>query len=211
VKLDAIVFDFDGVLVESVDVKTKAFAALYRMYGDALVEKVVDYHLIHGGLSRFEKFRHFHRNFLGIELMPDEEQALGDRFTGLVEEAVVASSWVPGALEFLESYHLRLPLYVASGTPDEELKRIVARRGAVDCFREVFGSPQKKGEILCRIIEEGKFDRQRVLMVGDAMTDLDGAREAGTLFLGRVPTGSRNPFPSEVQTCPDLKGLSSLV
>jgi phosphoglycolate phosphatase-like HAD superfamily hydrolase len=211
VKLDAIVFDFDGVLVESVDVKTKAFAALYRDYGDALVEKVVDYHLIHGGLSRFDKFRYFHRNFLGIELMPEDEQALGDQFAGLVEEAVVASSWVPGALEFLENYHLRLPLYVASGTPDEELKRIVARRGVADCFREVFGSPKKKGEILRRIIAEGNFDPQRVLMVGDAMTDLDGAREASTLFLGRVPKGARNPFPNEVQTCPDLKFLDSLL
>lgn len=32
-KFDAIVFDFDGVLVESVDVKTQAFATLYSEYG----------------------------------------------------------------------------------------------------------------------------------------------------------------------------------
>ena len=64
-RYDAVVFDFDGVLVESVDVKTDAFAALYRPYGSDIVEKVVAWHMAHGGVMRFEKFRHFHRVFLG--------------------------------------------------------------------------------------------------------------------------------------------------
>jgi beta-phosphoglucomutase-like phosphatase (HAD superfamily) len=45
-KYDAIVFDFDGVLVESVDVKTQAFGALYAEYGDRIVEQVKAYHLL---------------------------------------------------------------------------------------------------------------------------------------------------------------------
>ncbi len=211
VKLAAIVFDFDGVLVESVDVKTKAFAELYREFGDAVVANVVAYHLLHGGLSRFEKFRHFHREFLGRELTLEVEQALGQRFSVLVEDAVVASSWVPGAKEFLDAHHRRLPLYVASGTPDDELKRILARRGATDYFRGVFGSPRRKGEILRRIIVESGFDPAQVLMVGDATTDLEGAREAGTRFLGRVPSGSESPFPDDIEIRQDLNELGSLL
>lgn len=210
-KLAAIVFDFDGVLVESVDVKTKAFAELYREFGDAVVAKVVAYHLLHGGLSRFEKFRHFHREFLGRELMPEAEQVLGQRFSCLVEDAVVASSWVPGAREFLDAYHRRLPLYVASGTPDDELKRILLRRGAAGYFRAAYGSPRRKGEILRHIIADGCFDPAQVLMVGDAMTDLEGAREAGTRFLGRVQAGLESPFPEDVETRQDLNELGSLL
>ncbi|MCX5934210.1 MAG: hypothetical protein NTU99_05390, partial [Pseudanabaena sp. LacPavin_0818_WC45_MAG_42_6] len=52
-RYDAIVFDFDGVLVESVDVKTQAFGTLYAEYGDLIVEQVKAYHLLHGGVSRF--------------------------------------------------------------------------------------------------------------------------------------------------------------
>ena len=49
----AIIFDFDGVLVESVDVKTRAFCDMYSKYGEEIVEKVKEYHLSHGGISRF--------------------------------------------------------------------------------------------------------------------------------------------------------------
>ena len=44
-----IAFDFDGVLVESVDVKTKAYARLFEEYGEGVVSRVVDYHLTNGG------------------------------------------------------------------------------------------------------------------------------------------------------------------
>src|SRR5688572_16139418 len=95
-RFDAIVFDFDGVLVESVDVKTKAFAALYDGYGSEVVSKVMQWHLAHGGVSRYEKFRHFHRAFLSKELSAEEEKSLGERFSALVEKAVIEAPWVPG-------------------------------------------------------------------------------------------------------------------
>lgn len=204
---DAIVFDFDGVLVESVDVKTQAFASLYESYGPTVVEKVVAWHLAHGGVSRFEKFRYFHRNFLGRDLPPDEEDALGERFSTLVEDAVVAASWVPGAREFLESRYRGLPLYVASGTPDEELKRILDRRGIAHYFRSVAGSPTNKADILRRFAHFGGVAPQRMLMIGDATTDFDGAVGAGTGFLGRVKSGQSNPFPAQVPVVPDLLHL----
>jgi len=46
----AIIFDFDGVLVESGDLKTRAFADLYQSYGETVVSKVVRYHSLNGGL-----------------------------------------------------------------------------------------------------------------------------------------------------------------
>lgn len=113
-KYDAIIFDFDGVLAESVDVKTRAFEALYAEYGDRIVEQVRDYHLQHGGISRFEKFRYYHEVLLGKTLTKDEENLLGDRFSQYVEDAVVKSVYVAGAYNFLENYYQSVPLFVAS-------------------------------------------------------------------------------------------------
>ena len=45
-------FDFDGVLVESVDLKTRAFAALYAEHGTEVADAVVAYHLQHGEIGR---------------------------------------------------------------------------------------------------------------------------------------------------------------
>ena len=33
------VFDFDGVIADSVEVKTEAFSEIYRSYGDEIVRK----------------------------------------------------------------------------------------------------------------------------------------------------------------------------
>ena len=41
----SIVFDFDGVLVDSVNIKTEAFARLFDHEGPEVLEKVVAYHL----------------------------------------------------------------------------------------------------------------------------------------------------------------------
>jgi len=207
---DAIVFDFDGVLAESVDVKTRAFAALYEPHGVDVVKRVVEWHLAHGGVSRFEKFRHFHQAFLGRTLAPAEETELGRRFSALVEEAVIAAAWVPGAREFLDGWHARLPLFVASGTPEEELLRIIERRGMAHYFAGVAGAPRKKGAILRDFLARSGADPARLLMVGDAMTDFDGATEAGVSFLGIAPAGA-NPFPAGVPVLPDLNGLAAFL
>jgi phosphoglycolate phosphatase-like HAD superfamily hydrolase len=206
-RFDAIVFDFDGVLVESVDVKTQAFASLYEPHGEKVVRQVVAWHLAHGGVSRFEKFRHFHWHFLGTELSSSEEAGLGERFSMLVEDAVVGASWVPGAREFLESYFRSLPLYVASGTPDEELRRILDRRNIRHYFRSVAGSPLRKEDILRHFAKISGVALDRMLMIGDATTDFEGALGAGTCFLGRVKPGLSNPFPANVPVVPDLQDL----
>lgn len=209
-RFDAIVFDFDGVLVESVDVKTRAFAALYANYGADIVARVVAFHLANGGLSRLEKFRYFHNKLLGLPLSREEESRLAAEFNARVEESVVAAPWVAGAEDFLLEHYAGIPLFVASGTPDEELKRILQKRRMSQYFRAAFGSPAKKGEILRGILEDGGYPPEKVLMVGDSLLDLEGAREAGTGFLGRL-TPPCNIFPAEVPILPDLAGLRAFI
>lgn len=206
--IEAVVFDFDGVLVESVDVKTRAFVELYRPFGEAMVVKVVAYHLAHGGVSRREKFRYFHREILCCELSPAEEDRLAEKFSALVEDEVVAADSVAGATAFLAAHENRIGLYVASGTPEEELRRIVVRRGMSSAFRGVYGAPATKGDILRRICGEAGLAPRQVLMVGDAMTDYVGACEVGVNFLGRVANGQANAFPDGVPVIADLTDLA---
>jgi phosphoglycolate phosphatase-like HAD superfamily hydrolase len=208
-KYDAIIFDFDGVLVESVDVKTQAFASLYKDYGPEIVKKVVEYHLQHGGVSRFDKFRHYEEVLLGKKLDAEKEKALGSRFAKLVVDSVIAAPWVSGAKEFLDRYSKEISLFVASGTPDDEIREIVARREMSHYFISVHGTPAKKAEIIKAICESHGFDRKRVLMVGDAMTDYEGAVKAGIDFIGRVQ--SNEPlFPNNTIVINDLKTLTEL-
>ncbi|MDD5437468.1 MAG: HAD hydrolase-like protein, partial [Candidatus Omnitrophica bacterium] len=82
--LRAIIFDFDGVLVESVDLKTGAFAKLFAAEGEDVVRKVVEYHLGNTGVSRFDKFRYIYKNILNRELSEEKFADLGRDFADLV-------------------------------------------------------------------------------------------------------------------------------
>lgn len=181
----AVVFDFDGVLVESTEIKTEAFRALFHDRPEAL-DAIIRYHLEHQGVSRYEKFRHIYRDILKRPLSPGEEVALGERFQALVIEQVVGASWVPGAPACLESCSGRFPLYVASGTPQEELERIIDRRGMRRYFAGVYGSPSSKPDILRRIISRFGADPSAIVFVGDSKTDHEAARTAGVRFVLRV-------------------------
>lgn len=202
--LRVVVLDCDGVILESVDAKTRAFAELFAPFGEDISRAAVAHHLAHGGLSRFEKFRHVFRAHLGRELPKDEEAALGERFTELCYREVLGSDFVPGAREFLDAALGRLPLYVASGTPQEELREIFRARRLADRFQGVYGSPDTKETLLRRILAAEGARPEEALMVGDSSTDLLAAKAVGTRFYGR------GDFPGEA-CAPDLGGLAGLL
>ena len=190
---DILVFDFDGVILESADIKTRAFRELFAAHPDR-VEEIVAYHEANAGISRLLKFRHIYGSMLGRPLGPEEERALGERFAALVIEEVVCCPFVPGALELLQAYSGRRPLFVASGTPDDELRRIVAARALTALFRGVYGAPKEKSAILEEILAMTKAPRASLLFVGDGRSDYEAAKAAGVGFVGRARPGRPHPF-----------------
>lgn len=205
--LRAVVLDFDGVVTDSVDVKTRAFEAVFSGESADAIARILEYHAAHNGISRFEKFRWAYREVLRRALTPEAEAALGERYNRLVEDAVVAAAEIPGALGFVRS--CPIPVFVASGTPEEELRRIVVRRGYEGLFAGVFGTPMKKAPILRRLAQSLSIVPARLAMVGDAMTDHKAATEVGARFVGVVAPGRPNPFPMGTDVLPDLTGLAA--
>ena len=206
----AIIFDFDGVVAESGKIKTQAFAALYESYGNDIVAAVVQHHNQNGGMSRYRKFHYYQQHFLDKPtLTADEEKELDRRFSELVVEAVIACDAVPGANELIRQQAKRIPLFVASGTPEIELKVIVERRGLSLYFKEVRGAPTLKQTLVAEIVAKHHLNPASTLMIGDALVDYESADENGLAFLGRVCPGDPNPFPAHVRVVSDLCGLVS--
>lgn len=205
---DAIFFDFDGVLAESSGIKTRAFREMYKEYGDDVLAGALAHHRAHGGVSRIQKIRHCHRELLGIALDHEDLMALGRRFSRLVVEAVVESDWVAGARELLDAHLSRRPMFVVSGTPEVELRDIVARRRMTEYFTAVRGSPPDKVTVIRDLLATFGLAAERAVFIGDAMTDHDAAKETGLRFIGRVPPDEPSPFPEATAVVPDLRHLS---
>ena len=193
VKPEVLVFDFDGVILESADIKTRAFRELFSAYPDK-VDKIVAYHEANAGISRFKKFRHIYRHMLGKPLGQEEERTLGERFAALVVEEVIRCPFVPGALEFLQAHSHEHALFVASGTPEDELRRLVAARDLTVLFRGVYGAPKEKSAILEEILATTKTPRAALLFIGDGRSDYEAAKAAGVEFIGRARSERSHPF-----------------
>lgn len=193
---EAIFFDFDGVILDSVDVKTKAFAKMFREYGPEVEKKVVEYHLNNGGVSRFDKFRYYYEEILNKPVNEEIIKSLSQQFSNLVMEGVLASPFMPGAKECLEKLRRKgSPCYIVSATPHEEINLIVERRGLKRYFKEIHGSPRKKWEICRDIINRKNYNPQNCLFVGDTMSDYEAACKNCCCFLGIVGDGKISPFP----------------
>ena len=205
-RYEAVILDFDGVLVDSEAIKVEAFRQLYSPYGADIAEKAVAYHRKNFGISRFIKFKHIHENFLNLPYDESVGKSFGERFSSMVETSVIEAEWVPGAKEFVESFYNTIPLFIASGTPHEELLRILHRRGIRKYFKEARGSPKTKSQIIGDYVGRYGFSKEKVLMVGDSLADYAGAKEAGVGFLF-VSQTEEGPQPR----IPDLKLLPSIV
>lgn len=201
----AVFFDFDGVILDSVQVKTKAFARMFRQYGPDIEQAVVAYHLDHGGVSRFEKFKYYYNHLLFLPVEEKELEEMGKEFSRLALDEVMAAPFIPGALETLQRLFVeRIPAYVVSGTPEGELSHIVAEKGLNCYFHEIHGAPRKKAEILLAIIEKYSYVPRQCLFVGDAMTDYEAAVATGTHFIGIVSDGHPSPFPATTMTSSNI-------
>ena len=211
IDIEAALFDFDGTLVESMDVKAEAFRTLYAPFGDALADSAVAYYRANGGVPRSFRFKACHERFLG-RTPPDREiEQLGAQFGAMVEAQVIAADWVPGAREFLEQQAEHVPLFLVSATPQAELDRIVEARGIGHYFADVLGSPPAKVALVHDLLSAYWFDRARVVMVGDSRADMEAAHAAGVRFVGRVRPGDVDPYLPDVTRIADLKGLAALL
>lgn len=204
---DGIVFDFDGVILDSARLKLDAFVAFYADEGAEVRRAVADYQRVNGGVSRFVKFRHFEETMLGRPLTDERLEELSRRFSALVEDRVVGAAAIPGAVEALERHAGHIPVFVVSATPEDELRRIVERRGLARCFTEVRGSPLTKKQIVPGLLETHGLQASRTLFVGDSPHDIEAATACGLPFLGVVAPGDENPFPPGTVTVPDLTGF----
>jgi HAD superfamily hydrolase (TIGR01549 family) len=205
-----VLLDFDGVILESVDVKTRAFRELFSFRPDR-VEEIVDYHRKNTGVSRFDKFRYIYREILKEPLSDDRFGWLSKRYAELVVDGVIASPFVPGAEEFLRAFSGRIPVFVVSASPQEELEYIIRRRGLTSRFRKVYGAPTRKPDAIREILAITGSPPSHALFVGDALNDLAAAREAGVRFAGRPPPEDPGRFTGEPgvdAAFPDLHGLA---
>lgn len=185
-----IVFDCDGVILDSNIVKTEAYYRTAKRLGvtDDQAQALVDYHVRLGGISRFHKFDWYLREVLNQPVTADAIQIWLDTFSEELEEGLMACP-IAGGLEDLKAKTLNANWMILSGGDQQEIRDLFRKRilptGELlaSLFNGgLFGSPDNKDEVLAREKASGHL-RSPALFVGDSKYDYEAAKRAGLDFV----------------------------
>jgi phosphoglycolate phosphatase-like HAD superfamily hydrolase len=179
-----IFLDFDGVIKDSVEVKTNAFLNLFSIFGGKITKKVKIHHEENGGISRYDKIP-LYLEWAGEKVSSDEVTKYSDEFSKLVKQEVVQSKWVPGILSFLQKQSESKIFFIVTATPQEEIEELVNTLELKRYFEEIIGTPTTKKDAIKEILEKYEIATQNAIMVGDSITDYNAATKNNIKFILR--------------------------
>jgi AHBA synthesis associated protein len=169
----AVIFDLDGVVVDSFAVMSEAFAIAYaEVVGD--------------GPAPFEEYRrHLGRYFPDIKRIMDLPLAMEEPFVRESYRLADQVTVFDGVVELLLTLRTRgLKLAIATGKSGPRARSLLDKLGLLPFFAHVIGSdevarPKPAPDMVLQALELLDVPAERAIMVGDAPTDLASARGAG--------------------------------
>ena len=175
-----LVFDCDGVVLNSNKVKTDAFYKAALPFGEDAAKQLVKHHVANGGISRYKKFEWFIR-----EIVPDADvdiNVLLGSYANFVRDGLLTCDIAEGLGELREKT-AQANWLIVSGGDQNELQEIFSLRGLSVLFDGgIFGSPDSKDTILEREIASSNI-REEAIFIGDSRYDHIASSNAGLDFV----------------------------
>ena len=176
------VFDCDGVLLNSNRIKTQAFYKAALPYGEEVARALVEYHIQHGGISRYHKFEYFLTHIVPGESNGPSFEDLLDTYANEVRDGLLECE-IAEEISELRLMSSNEKWLVVSGGDQLELRDVFKTRGLESRFDGgIFGSPKSKFDIIAHELMAGNILKP-ALMLGDSKLDHDVASFFGLDFV----------------------------
>lgn len=180
-----IIFDFDGVILNSMPVRDFGFREIFKEYNKDLVEKLIEYHSLNGGLSRFVKIRYFHEKLLNKKISDNEVRLLANKFSEIMKKELIKKEYlISETVEFIKQNYKKYRFHIASGSEHYELNYLCEKLALRDFFLTIDGSPRHKNDIVKKIIKENKYLQKETVLIGDSINDYQAAITNDIVFFG---------------------------
>lgn len=171
-----ILWDFDGVIIDSNEVRELGFTESLSEFSSDQVEQLLEYHRKNGGLSRYSKFRYFFEEILGETITEKVVQDYARKFSHVVLNRLINPSLLlSDSIEFISEFHSRIQMHVVSGSDGEELQQICSGLGISKYFRSINGSPTPKIELVSNLLQSYELEPSDVCLIGDSINDYDAS------------------------------------
>lgn len=180
-----VLFDFDGVILDSMPIRAYGFKKILEEFDDKLVEKLLDYHNVNGGLSRYLKIRYFFEEILNKDISEDKILVFAEKFSVIMKQELVNKKYlIADTLEFISKNFEYYNLHIVSGSDEKELKYLCKELNIDKYFKSISGSPIHKNNLVKNVLQSYKYKTNESILIGDSINDFEAARVNGIKFYG---------------------------
>ncbi len=180
-----ILWDFDGVILDSMPVRDYGFRKIFESYTEELVEEFIKYHRINGGLSRFHKIEYFYNTLLNKEISTEQIQEYANKFTIIMKKQLINKKYlIQDSVDFIKSNHKNYNFHIVSGSEHQELNYLCEKLDLSDYFLSINGSPTPKNDLVKNLLEQEQYNKEETILIGDSINDYEAAIKNGISFYG---------------------------
>lgn len=181
---DSILWDFDGVILDSMPIRSDGFIEVLKNFPEDEVNDLLDYHLRNGGLSRYVKFRYFFEEIRGEKVSDGKVQEMANSFSEVMRQMLVNPSLlINDSLDFIREYCESVPMHIVSGSDGNELRFLCEALEISKYFQSINGSPTPKKELVRTLLKEHNYAKDNVVLIGDSLNDYEAAADNDIGFL----------------------------
>lgn len=174
-----IIFDFDGVIINSHKIKTKAFFEIFKSYGKKVANNSKKFHEKNIGKSRYYKFDFVFKNFLNKKIKKSEIRKLDQNFENFVQNKIERLKPSKNLLSFFERKKNTYNFYILTGTPQNKIKKILHKKKLIKYFKKIYGGPKSKVNHIRNI----KKTKLKTLFIGDSYEDYLASKKTNIIFI----------------------------
>lgn len=180
-----ILFDFDGVILDSMPVREYGFRKVFEGFDKELVEKLLEYHNENGGLSRYVKIRYFYEKLLNENISDDKIKSIAEEFSFIMKKELINKKYlILETVEFIKINYKKYNLHIVSGSDEKELRYLCNELDLEKYFISIFGSPIDKNDLVKTIFDEYKYKKEETILIGDSINDYEASKVNGIDFYG---------------------------
>lgn len=180
-----ILWDFDGVILNSEEVRTEGFRSIFKNYDKSHVNKIILYHKKNGGLSRYNKIDYFFNKVLNEKISLNTINKYALEYSNFCFKKLCNPSLIiKDSIEFIEKNHSKYNFHIVSASDQNELRQICNKLNLTSFFISIIGSPITKTLNIKNLITERNYIKNECCLIGDSFNDKQAAYESKIGFFG---------------------------
>ncbi len=184
--IKVIIFDFDGVILDTNKSKGLAFVEIFNKETSLIKKKIYKHHIENIGISREKKIIFISNKLLKTKITKKNLAELLEEFSNVVFKKVIQSKYIKGAKDFLCKNYFKYEFHISTATPQNEIIDILKKKNLLKYFKSINGSPKSKQTHIKNIIKNSKCTKKEILFIGDSDKDLEAAKENNIIFFGII-------------------------